>query len=100
MRREHPAWLAGSRHAGPHGEDIGLRDIRVDTRTVVFGADLAASYFTGTGRSAQEAGVISAAEAEGWAAEIADLAARGRLFCSIGYYLFTARVLASLPRSY
>jgi SAM-dependent methyltransferase len=73
-------------------EDVGLRDIRVDTRIVIFTTDLAASYFTGTARSAQDAGVISAAEADGWAAEIAKLATAGRLFCSIGYYLFTARV--------
>jgi SAM-dependent methyltransferase len=35
-------------------EHIGLRDIRVDTRIVIFGTDLAASYFTGAAKSAQK----------------------------------------------
>ena len=73
-------------------EDAGLRDIRIDTRIVIFTPQLAASYFTGTAKSAEQAGVISAADAGGWGAAIADLFQKGRLFCSIGYYLFTARV--------
>lgn len=72
--------------------DAGFRDIGIDTRIVIFTPDLAAAYFTGTAKSAQSAGVISEAELDDWTAAIADLHKRGRLFCAIGYYLFTARV--------
>lgn len=73
-------------------QDIGLRDVEIDTRIVVFTPDLAAAYFTETARTAQSAGVIDTGEFDHWAAAIEDLRQRGRLFCSIGYYLFTARV--------
>jgi SAM-dependent methyltransferase len=73
-------------------QDVGLRDIEIDTRIVIFTPELAAAYFTETGRTAQNAGVIDAGEFGRWAAAIEDLRGRGRLFCSIGYYLFTARV--------
>jgi len=73
-------------------EDVGLRDLAIDTRIVIFTPDLAAAYFTETGSTAQSAGVIDASEFDYWAAAIEDLRQRGRLFCSIGYYLFTARV--------
>ncbi len=73
-------------------EDVGLRDIGIDTRIVIFTPDLAAAYFTETGRTAQSAGTIDAAEFRHWAAAIEDLRQRGRLFCSIGYYLFAATV--------
>ena len=73
-------------------QDIGLRDVEIDTRIVVFTPDLAAAYFTETGRTAQSAGVTDTGEFDHWAAAIEDLRQRGRLFCSIGYYLFTARV--------
>jgi hypothetical protein len=73
-------------------EDIGLRDVEIDTRIVIFTSDLAAAYFTETGSTAQSAGVITADEFAKWAAAIEDLRQRGRLFCSIGYYLFAARV--------
>ena len=73
-------------------EDIGLRNVVIDTRIVIFTPDLAAAYFTETGRTAQSAGVISAGEFGRWAAAIEDLRQHGRLFCSIGYYLFTAQV--------
>jgi SAM-dependent methyltransferase len=73
-------------------EDLGLRDVAIDTRIVIFTPDLAAAYFTETGRTAQSAGVIDAGEFDHWKAAIEDLRQRGRLFCSIGYYLFTARV--------
>jgi hypothetical protein len=36
--------------------------------------------------------VIDRAAFDRWATAIEDLRQRGRLFCSIGYYLFTARV--------
>jgi len=36
--------------------------------------------------------VIDQVAFDRWAATIEDLRKRGRLFCGIGYYLFTARV--------
>ena len=72
-------------------EDAGFKDITIDTRIVIFTPDLAASYFTETGKTAQTASVITAEEFAQWAAAIEDLR-RGRLFCSIGYYLFAARI--------
>lgn len=73
-------------------QDVGLRDVQIDTRVVIFTPDLAAAYFSETARSAQSAGVIDTGELDDWAAAIEDLRQRDRLFCSIGYYLFTARV--------
>lgn len=73
-------------------EDVGFKHIAIDTRIVIFTPDLAAAYFTETGRTAHAAGVITAAEFSQWAATIEDLKQRCRLFCSIGYYLFTATV--------
>jgi hypothetical protein len=73
-------------------EGVGLRDISIDTRIVIFTPELAAAYFTETGKTAQNAGVIDAGEFDHWAAAIEDLRRRGRLFCSIGYYLFAAKV--------
>jgi len=73
-------------------EDLGLKDITIDTRIVIFTPDLAAAYFTEAGKTAQGAGVIDASEFDRWAAAIEDLRQRGRLFCTIGYYLFTAQV--------
>ena len=72
-------------------EDVDLRDVEVDTRIVIFTPDLAAAYFIETGRTEQSAGVIDAGAFDYWAAAIEDLRRRGRLFCSIGYYLFSAR---------
>jgi len=73
-------------------QDMGLRDVRIDTRIVVFAPDLAAAYFTDTARSAQRAGVIKAAELDRWLTAVEHLRQRSRLFCSIGYYLFVARL--------
>lgn len=73
-------------------QDVGLRDVQIDTRIVIFTPDLAAAYFTEAARSAQSAGVIDTRELDSWATAIEDLRQRDRLFCSIGYYLFTARV--------
>ena len=73
-------------------EDIGFRDVLIETRIVIFTPDLGADYFAGTGKSACDAGVIDAGELDRWTGEIEDLRRRGRLFCSIGYYLFTARM--------
>jgi SAM-dependent methyltransferase len=73
-------------------EDAGFTGVEVATRVVVFDPDLAAGYFAQTGRSARQAGVIGADELARWTGTIADLHGRGRLCCSIGYFLFTARV--------
>jgi SAM-dependent methyltransferase len=73
-------------------QDRGLCDIEVASRMVVFDPDLAAQYFTGIGRAAEQAGVIDARAAAEWASAVHDLHRRGRLFAAIGYYLFTARV--------
>ena len=72
--------------------DAGMRDVHIDTRIVIFTPDLAAEYFTGTGKSAHAAGVIGDAELDGWVSSIEELRQSGRLFCSIGYYLFAGRV--------
>ena len=71
--------------------DLGLGGIEVATRVAVFPQDLGATYFAGVGRHAAEAGALSADELAAWLAGIADLHARGRLFGTVGYFLFTAR---------
>ena len=73
-------------------QDVGFKDITIDTRIVILTPNLAAAYFTETGKTAQTAGVITAAEFARWASANEDLRQRGRLFCSIGYYLFSAQV--------
>ena len=70
--------------------DVGFKQVEIATRIVLFTPELAAGYFTQTGRSALQAGVIDAAGLERWTTAIADLHTRGRLFAAIGYYLFTA----------
>ncbi len=72
--------------------DAGFTEVEIATRIVLFTPELAAGYFTQTGRSALQAGVIDAAGLGRWTNAIADLHARGRLFAAIGYYLFTASV--------
>lgn len=81
-------WLV--RDLGAMLGDQGFRDVEVATRIVRFTPDLAAGYFTQTGRSALQAGAINAAGLERWSSTIADLRGRGRLFAAIGYYLFAA----------
>jgi len=71
--------------------DLGLRDVTVATRVVIFPQDLAAIYFAEVGRNAAKDGAISEAELSTWLSGIADLHKRGRLFGSVGYFLFTAR---------
>jgi SAM-dependent methyltransferase len=75
-----------------HLLDLGVHDVRVASRMVVFDPDLAAQYFTGIGRSAGAAGVIDEEATERWVATIAALHRADRLFAAIGYYLFTGRV--------
>lgn len=72
-------------------QDVGLTGIEIETRILVFPLGLGASYFTQTGVSAEKDGVISTAELEAWRKGIEDLRASGRLFCAIGYYLFSAQ---------
>ena len=73
-------------------KELGVGDIRIDTRLLVFPEDLAVDYFTQMGLNAEKAGVISPAEQEAWTSAITDLKQGGRLFATIGYYLFTATV--------
>ena len=72
-------------------QDLGLGGIEVATRVAIFPQDLGATYFEAVGRHAAAAGALSAAELDAWLAGIADLHARGRLFGTVGYFLFTAR---------
>jgi hypothetical protein len=83
-------WLVRDMHGLM--EEVSLRAVSINTRIVIFTPELAATYFTETGRRAQLAGVIDQAAFDRWAAGIEDLQKCGRLFCGIGYYLFTARV--------
>lgn len=71
-------------------EDLGFSGIEIATRVVLFEPALAAGYFSRIGVSARQAGVIGDAELAGWTGAIADLHGRGRLFCTISYFLFTA----------
>lgn len=71
--------------------DLGLADIARATRVAVFPQDLGATYFAGVGAHAAAADALSPAEAAAWQAGVEALHARGRLFGSVGYFLFTAR---------
>jgi SAM-dependent methyltransferase len=71
--------------------ELGLADIRVDTRVVIFPQDLAATYFSSVGNHAAEAGALTSDELAAWLNAIADLKVAGRLFGTVGYFLFTAR---------
>ncbi|MFO0991669.1 MAG: methyltransferase domain-containing protein [Hyphomicrobiales bacterium] len=83
------SWLPGRLYYSL--SDLGLRDVTVSTRVVLFPQDLAAIYFADVGRNAARDGAISEAELSAWLTGIADLHKRGRLFGSVGYFLFTAR---------
>ena len=73
-------------------KDEGLNDIRIDTRGVIFPQDMGAEYFSGVGRHAREAGVISEDELTEWLSDLEARHAEGRIFATAGYFLFTARV--------
>lgn len=73
--------------------DLGLTDIRVATRVVLFPPDLGAAYFSDTGRKAAAAGVITEDELTAWLRDIAALHESGRLMASVGYFLFVATLL-------
>jgi SAM-dependent methyltransferase len=70
--------------------DLGLAGIARASRVLVFPQDLGATYFTAVGRHAADAGALDAAELAAWTDDIAALRARGRLFGTVGYFLFTA----------
>lgn len=72
--------------------DLSLADIRIDTRVVIFPQELGATYFSGVGNHAAAAGVLTPDEVAGWLDSIAKLKETGRLFGTVGYFLFTARV--------
>ena len=74
-------------------EDLGLEDVELTSRMVVFSPDLGAQYFGGLGSAAARAGVIDADAGQRWTSTVAELHRTGRLFGAIGYYLLTA----SLP---
>jgi len=83
------SWLPG-----PLAEmlaDLGLHDIEVATRVVIFPRDLGAEYFSSVGRNAARDAAISDQQLEGWLTGIAALHASRQLFGSVGYFLFTAR---------
>jgi putative hemolysin len=71
--------------------DLGLATVARASRVLVFPQGLGATYFQAVGRHAAEAGALSPPELAEWSAGIAGLAAKGRLFGSVGYFLFTAR---------
>lgn len=72
-------------------DDLGAEGVAVETRVAIFPQDLGAAYFSGVGRHAAAAGALSTEELAAWLAGIADLTRSGRLFGSVGYFLFTAR---------
>ena len=77
--------------------DLGLGDIEVATRVVIFPQGLAAEYFADVGRHAAAAGAITADELTEWLSGIGGLAAHQALFGTVGYFLFTARDLTRPP---
>jgi 2-polyprenyl-3-methyl-5-hydroxy-6-metoxy-1,4-benzoquinol methylase len=83
------SWLPGQLYCAL--QDLGLRDVTVSTRAVIFPQDLAALYFADVGRNAAKDGAITQAELSAWLAGIGELHKNGRLFGSVGYFLFTAR---------
>jgi ubiquinone/menaquinone biosynthesis C-methylase UbiE len=73
-------------------EDKGFEQIQIATRVVLYDPDLAAGYFTRLGDNARQAKIIDDGELAAWTEAIAERHEKRRLFCSIGYYLFTATV--------
>jgi SAM-dependent methyltransferase len=71
---------------------LGLTDVAIASRMVVFDPELAAQYFGGIGATAVRDGAIDAAAGERWRATVEDRHRRGELFGAVGYYLFTATV--------
>jgi SAM-dependent methyltransferase len=73
--------------------DLGLSDVSLVTGVVVYPQDLAHLYFGSAARKANDAGILSDAEHTAWVSEFDALAAQGRLFGTVGYFLFTATIL-------
>ncbi|MEJ2886326.1 methyltransferase domain-containing protein [Actinomycetospora aeridis] len=71
---------------------LGLTDVLIESRMVVFSPDLAVQYFAGIGTAAATAGAIDAAAGRRWTDTVEALHREGRLFGAIGYYLVTATV--------
>lgn len=72
-------------------QDLGLADLRVATRVVIFPPDLGAHYFSDAGRKAAKAGAISEGELAAWLRDISALNETRRLLATSGYYLLAAR---------
>jgi len=71
--------------------DLGLTNIEVATRVVIFPQGLAAEYFADLGRHAADADAITEVELAAWLSGIEALKARDALFGTVGYFLFTAQ---------
>ena len=71
--------------------DAGFSNIAVATRVVIFPPALGTEYFCDVGRRAAKDGAISDGELDAWLSGISDLSQHGRLFGTVGYFLFTAR---------
>ena len=84
------SWLPGPLQAMLAA--AGLREVAVATRVLIFPQDLAAAYFTAVASSARQGGAIAEDELASWRQAIEALHCNGRLFGTIGYFLFTARV--------
>jgi len=82
-------WLPGQLHAIL--ESVGFNNIQLATRVLVFAQDLAASYFAQCGHSAAVDGLISESELLDWTSGIEALFHDGKLFATVGYFLFTAK---------
>jgi SAM-dependent methyltransferase len=82
------SWLPGQ--LPPMLAELGLRGVKVSTRVVIFPQALGVTYFSSVAQSAANDGAISKNECEVWQAEIAELGQSGRLFGTVGYFLFTA----------
>lgn len=72
--------------------DLGFTNVQLDTRVAIFPQDLGAHYFAAVGAHAAAAGSLTPAELEEWQTGLAALAHAGRLFGTVGYFLFTARL--------
>lgn len=84
-----PGWLPGQLRGIL--EAVGFDHIQLATRVVVLAPDLAASYFAQCGHSAAGDGLISESELHDWNSGIEVLLRDGKLFATVGYFLFTAR---------
>lgn len=82
------SWLPGPLLGMLRG--LGVGDIEIATRVVIFPQGLAAEYFADVGRHAAAAGAITADELTEWLSGIGGLAAHQALFGTVGYFLFTA----------